>query len=60
MIKTNSYSELVFDSDDLSDLILQGKSVDSLRRVTIDPSVDLESLIQVLEDPAALDRKSVV
>jgi DNA polymerase III alpha subunit len=54
MIKTNSYSELVFDSDDLSDLILQGKSVDSLRRVTIDPSVDLESLIQVLEDPAAL------
>jgi hypothetical protein len=54
MIKTNSYSEMVFDSDDLSDLILQGKSVDSLRRVTIDPSVDLESLIQVLEDPSSL------
>jgi hypothetical protein len=54
MIKTNSYSELVFDNDDLSDLILQGKSVDSLRRVTIDPSVDLESLIRVLEDPSSL------
>jgi hypothetical protein len=53
-MKTNSYGEIVLEEQDLCDLVMQGKSLNDLSRVTVDPAVDLESLIQVLEDPAVL------
>jgi hypothetical protein len=53
-MQTNTYGEIVLDEQDLCDLVLQGRSIAELKRVTVDRSVDLEPLIHVLEDPASL------
>lgn len=53
-MQTNQYGEIVLDEQDLCDLVLQGRDIKSLDRVTVDPAVDLESLIHVLEDPDAV------
>jgi len=53
-MQTNNYSEIVLDETDLCDLVLQGRDIKSLEHVTVDPAVDLEALIRVLEDPSAL------
>lgn len=53
-MQTNQYGEIVLDETDLCGLVLQGRDFKSLERVTVDPAVDLESLVQVLEDPGAL------
>jgi hypothetical protein len=53
-MQTNQYGEIVLDEQDLCDLVLQGRDVKSLQRVTVDPAVNLESVIHVLEDPDAL------
>jgi hypothetical protein len=53
-MQTNTYGEIVLDEQDLCDLVLQGRSIADLKRVTVDRSVDLEPLIRVLEDPASL------
>jgi hypothetical protein len=53
-MQTNTVGEIVLDEQDLCDLVMQGRSIADLKRVTVDHSVDLEQLIFVLEDPAAL------
>lgn len=53
-MQTNQYGEIVLDEQDLCNLVLQGRDIKSLDRVTVDPVVDLESLIHVLEDPDAV------
>jgi hypothetical protein len=53
-MQTNTYGEIVLDEQDLCDLVMQGRSIADLKRVTVDLSVDLEPLIFVLEDPASL------
>lgn len=53
-MQTNNYGEIVLDETDLCNLVLQGRDIKSLDCVTVDPAVDLESLIHVLEDPSAL------
>jgi hypothetical protein len=51
---SNKFGEIVLDETDLCNLVMQGRSIADLKRVTVDCSVDLESLIHVLEDPASL------
>jgi hypothetical protein len=53
-MQTNTYGEIVLDEQDLCDLVMQGQSIADLKRVIADRSVDLESLIHVLEDPASV------
>jgi DNA polymerase III alpha subunit len=53
-MQTNQYGEIVLDETDLCDLVMQGRKLADLKQVTVDPAVDLESLINVLEDPGAL------
>ncbi len=53
-MQTNQYGEVVLDEQDLCDLVLQGRGLESLKHVTVDPAVDLEGLMHVLEDPSAL------
>jgi hypothetical protein len=53
-MQTNTYGEIVLDEQDLCDLVMQGRTITELKRVTVDCSVDLEPLIFVLEDPASL------
>ena len=53
-MQTNTYGEIILDETDLCNLVLQGRKLSDLEQVTVDPAVDLESLIHVLEDPGAL------
>jgi DNA polymerase III alpha subunit len=50
----NKFGEIVLDETDLCNLVMQGRALAELQQVTVDPTVDLESLIHVLEDPGAL------
>lgn len=50
----NQYGEIVFGEQDLCNLVMQGKKLNDLACVTVDPLVDLESLIRVLENPGEL------
>jgi DNA polymerase III alpha subunit len=53
-MKKNKFGEMIFDSDDLCDLIMQGHTVTDLDGVIVGPTVDLEKLISHIEDPASL------
>ena len=53
-MKTNQFSEVILDEHDLCDLVMQGRDVMTMRSVTVDTSLDLETLVHSIEDPAAL------
>jgi hypothetical protein len=50
----NNFGELVFSENDVCDLLMQGRSIDSLQHLVVDNSVDLESLAQFIERPDSL------
>ena len=50
-MKQNNFGEIIFNEDDVCDLLMQGRSVDSLKHMKVDASVNLEKA-------ALLDRKS--
>jgi hypothetical protein len=53
-MKQNNFGELVFSEDDICDLLMQGRNVDSLKHVVVDPSVNLEELAMHVERPESL------
>lgn len=53
-MKTNKFGEIVLNSDDLCDLLMQGRDIVNTAHVTVDPDLDLAHLIHVLQDPAQL------
>jgi len=50
----NKFNELVFSENDICDLLMQGRTVDSLKNVVVDETVDLEQLITFIEQPESL------
>jgi len=50
---SNQYGEIVLDETDLCDLIMQGRDLTQMKCV-IDNNVNIESAIQLLEDPGQL------
>jgi DNA polymerase III alpha subunit len=50
----NKFSELVFSENDVFDLLMQGRDIDSLQNLVIDPSVNLEELVRHVERPESL------
>jgi DNA polymerase III alpha subunit len=52
-MKSNLYGEIVLEETDLCDLIMQGRDLTQMKCV-VDQSVDIESAIQLLEDPGQL------
>lgn len=58
-MKQNTNGEMIFDEEDLCNLIMQGRSLATLHRVIVDQRVDLEALISVVEDPECLIRWTV-
>lgn len=53
-MERNKFGEIVLIEDDLCDLIMQGRDVCNLSRVTVDPAVGIEKIIHLLEDPGQL------
>lgn len=52
-MKSNQYGEIILDETDLCDLIMQGRDLTQMKCV-VDPDVDIESVIHLIEDPGQL------
>ena len=52
-MKSNQYGEIILDETDLCDLIMQGRNLTQMKCV-VDPGVDVESAIRLIEDPGQL------
>jgi hypothetical protein len=52
-MKSNQYSEIILDETDLCNLLMQGQDITQMRCI-VDPGVNVESSIQLLEDPGQL------
>ena len=50
----NKFGEIVLDEEDLCDLLMQGRDLTTMERVTVDTAVDLEKMIRHLEEPGSL------
>lgn len=53
-MKQNNFGELVFSENDVCDLLMQGRTVDSLKHVVVDPSINIEELARYIERPESL------
>ena len=53
-MKQNKFNELVFSENDVCDLLMQGRDLDSLKHIVVDPSVNLEELVMHVERPDSL------
>ena len=52
-MKQNTKGEMIFDEEDLCNLIMQGRDITQMKMI-VDPTVDLESAVQIQEDPGML------
>jgi DNA polymerase III alpha subunit len=50
----NKFSELVFSENDVCDLLMQGRTVDSLKNIVVDATVDIEQLAVFIDRPESL------
>jgi hypothetical protein len=50
----NKFGQMVFNESDVCDLIMQGRTVDSLHNLVIDDSINLEELVRHVERPDSL------
>jgi hypothetical protein len=53
MIQTK-FNELVFSENDVCELLMQGRDIDSLTNIVIDPLINLEELVRHVERPESL------
>jgi DNA polymerase III alpha subunit len=50
----NKFNELVFSENDVCDLLMQGRTIDSLKNVVVDEKVNLEELVMHVDRPDSL------
>jgi DNA polymerase III alpha subunit len=53
-MKQNKFGQMVFSQDDICDLLMQGRTVDSLTQVVVDDTVDIEELVRLIDCPESL------
>ena len=53
-MKTNKFSEIILDDNDLCDLVMQGHVVTALKNVTVEITLDIEKLVMFVERPGSL------
>jgi DNA polymerase III alpha subunit len=53
-MKQNKFSQLVFSQSDICNLLMQGRSIDSLTHMVVDDSVNIEELVRHVERPDSL------
>lgn len=49
-MKTTKHGELIFNQDDLCDLIMQGRDLSQMQEITVDHTVDLETAAVILDN----------
>ena len=55
-MKQNTNGEMIFSEDDLCNLVMQGHNLSKFENMLVDPSVDIESAVMILEDIPAFIR----
>ena len=50
----NKFGEMIFNEDDVCDLLMQGYGFDELTNIVVDESVNIENLVTHLEHPDSL------
>ena len=53
-MKQNKFGELIFSDTDVCDILMQGRTIDSLQNMVVDSTVNIEKLTQYIEDPGSL------
>jgi DNA polymerase III alpha subunit len=53
-MKTTEFGEIVREEADLVDLLMQGKNPLAMPRLMVDPTIDIETLVQLIESPQDL------
>lgn len=53
-MKTSQYGEIIQEESDIVDLIMQGRDVLSMKNLVVDASVDIETLVHLIENPQDL------
>lgn len=59
-MKTNKHGELIFDQNDLCDLIMQGTDLALLNNITVDSTVDLDPAIELENLPSLIKYDALV
>lgn len=49
-MKRNSFGEIIYDEDDIVDLVMQGQDVLQYQHMLVDPKLDLETAALILND----------
>lgn len=49
-MKTDQYGQIIYNQEDLCDLVMQGQDILQLKNLMVDQTVDVESAISMLED----------
>jgi DNA polymerase III alpha subunit len=50
----NKFGELVLSENDVCDLLMQGRTIDSLKNVVVDETINIEQLVMSMERPESL------
>ena len=53
-MKQNNFDQLVFSENDVCDLLMQGRTVDSLTHMVVDETINLEDLVMQVDRPESL------
>jgi DNA polymerase III alpha subunit len=53
-MKTNRFGEIVHEESDIIDLVMQGRDPVRIKNLTVDTTVDIETLVQLIENPQDL------
>lgn len=48
-MRTNQHGEQIYDENDLCNLIMQGVDLSQVKRITVDPRLDIETAADILE-----------
>jgi DNA polymerase III alpha subunit len=49
-MKTNQYSEIIFNEQDICNLVMQGRDINSLSGMLVDDTVNLESVVDFVDN----------
>ena len=53
-MKTSNYGEIIYDENDLCNLIMQGHDAYNLPNLTVEPDLNIKRLASIIENPGAV------
>jgi DNA polymerase III alpha subunit len=53
-MKTSNYGEIIYDENDLCNLIMQGHDAHNLPNLTVEPGLNIKRLASIIENPGAV------